>query len=113
MKVIDVFLCYYEASCVANGRERNAAAVRLTGTSDAGRITYEYSVNFFPHDTEDDFAVSYDACVSEIVYDAKGRRSKKKEAIFLEELQDRVTELAKQLEGTIDWEKPLIEPRLG
>lgn len=113
MKVIDVFLCYYEASCVANGRERHAAAVRLTATSDAGRITYEYSVSFFPHDEEDDFAVSYDACVSETVYDAKGRRSRKKEAGFLAELQDRVNALAAQLEGTIDWEKQLIEPRLG
>ena len=113
MKVIDVFLCYYGAECVANERERHAAAVRLTATSDAGMITYEYSVSFFPHDDPEDFMISYDACVSGIAYEGKGRRSKKKEAVYRAELREQVDALAAQLDGTIDWENPLIEPRLG
>ncbi|MBR5712950.1 MAG: hypothetical protein IKX54_05075 [Lachnospiraceae bacterium] len=113
MKVIDVFLCYYGAKCVANGRERHAAAVRLTATSEEGRISYEYSVSFFPHDDPEDFAISYDACVSETVYEGKGRRSKKKEVVFLDDLEANCDLLAAQLGGTIDWNDPLIEPRRG
>ena len=111
MKVIDVFECYYEASATVNGRDRHAAVVKLTATSDAGMITYEYSVNFFPHDDEEDFAISYDGYVSEIAYEGKGRRSKKKEVVWVDGLVEACDRLAAQLEGTIDWEKPLIEPR--
>ena len=113
MKEIDVFECYYEASCVANGRARHAASVKLTATSDAGMITYTYSVNFFPHDNEEDFAISYDAYVSEVVFEGKGRRSKKKEVVWLDGLEVACNGLADRLGGTIDWEKPLITPRRG
>ena len=113
MKEIDVFECYYEASCMANGRARHAASVKLTATSDAGMITYTYSVNFFPHDDEEDFAISYDAYVSEVVFEGKGRRSKKKEVVWLDGLEVACNGLADRLGGTIDWEKPLITPRRG
>ncbi|MBO4626665.1 MAG: hypothetical protein J5645_01620 [Lachnospiraceae bacterium] len=113
MKEIDVFECYYEASCVANGRPRHAASVKLTATSDAGMITYTYSVNFFPHDDEEDFAISYDAYVSKVVFEGKGRRSKKKEVVWLDGLEVACNGLADRLGGTIDWEKPLITPRRG
>ena len=113
MKVIDVFECYYEATCTFNERDRHAAVVKLTATSDAGMITYEYSVSFFPHDDPEDFAISYDACVNEVIFEGKGRRSKKKEAVYLEDLQEHCDGLAAQLEGTIDWDEPLIEPRRG
>ena len=113
MKEIDVFECYYAASCMANGRARHAASVKLTATSDAGMITYTYSVNFFPHDDEEDFAISYDAYVSEVVFEGKGRRSKKKEVVWLDGLEVACNGLADRLGGTIDWEKPLITPRRG
>ncbi|MBR5349160.1 MAG: hypothetical protein IK125_07990 [Lachnospiraceae bacterium] len=113
MKVIDVYTRYYEASCIANGRERHAAVVKLTATSDAGRITYAYSVSFFPHDDEEDFAISYDAFAEETIYEGKGRRSKKRDAEYLKGLQDACDRIAKKMDGTIDWEKPLIEARLG
>ena len=113
MKTIDVFECSYEASAVVNGRDRHAAVVKLTATSDAGMITYSFSVNFFPHDDEEDFAISYDGYVEEVAFEGKGRRTKKRDAAFLEELQERADALAAQLDGTIDWEKPLIEPRRG
>ena len=113
MKVIDVFTCYYGATASVNDRDRHAAVVKLTATSDAGMITYEYSVSFFPHDDPEDFAISYDACVNEVIFEGKGRRSKKKEAVYLEDLQEHCDGLAAQLEGTIDWDEPLIEPRRG
>ena len=113
MKTTDVFECYYEASATVNGRDRHAAVVKLTATSDAGMITYSFSVNFFPHDDAEDFAISYDGYVEEVVFEGKGRRSKKKEAVYLEALQEKCDALAEQLEGTIDWDKPLIEPRRG
>ena len=76
MKVTDVFMCYYAAECVANDRPRHAAKVSLTCTTDAGMVDYEWAVSFFPHDDEEDFAVSYDAEASRNIYCAKGRRAK-------------------------------------
>ena len=113
MKVIDVFSGYYGAKCTANGRARHAARVMLTATSDAGRITYEVTVSFFPHDDPEDFAVSYDAVATRVIYDAKGRRSKKKEQEFLDVLQKEADEAAKELKGVIFWDKALREPQYG
>ncbi len=113
MKVIDVYEQYFAADCVANERPRHAAVVKLTATSDAGRITYEASVSFFPHDDPEDFAISYDAYASEVIYDAPGRRSKKREPALMETLREHADALAASLEGTIFWEEPLIEARLG
>ncbi|MBR3299723.1 MAG: hypothetical protein IKI64_11090 [Clostridia bacterium] len=114
MKTIDVYLQYIKASCVFNGVQRNGAAVRLTAESDAGQITYTVSVSFFPHETEDDFRISYDAEASKTVYQAKGRRSKKREQTeLLPALRAHADELAASLNGSIDWESPLIEARMG
>lgn len=113
MKVIDVYARYFEAACTANGRPRHAAKVCLTATSDAGMISYVWEISFFPHDTEDDFAVSYDAVSSRTVYEGKGRRSKKREVALLEEREALCDELAEEWEGQIFWEKPLGEARLG
>ena len=113
MKVIDVYEQYFAAECTANGRPRHAAVVKLTATSDAGRITYEAGVSFFPHDDEEDYAVSYDACASEVLYDAPGRRSKKREAELSKTLREQVDALAATLEGTVFWDRPLREARLG
>lgn len=114
MKTIDVYLQYFKANCVFNGVQRNGAAVRLTAESDAGQITYTVSVSFFPHESDDDFRISYDAEASKILYRAKGRRSKKREqAEFMPALREQANELASSLGGSIDWENPLIEARLG
>ncbi len=113
MKVIDVFEGYYAAECVANERPRHAAKVVLTATSDAGEVTYEWMISFFPHDEEDDFAVSYDAVVSRIVFQGKGRRSKKRDAELLEEREAVCDELAAELDGRVFWDQPLREIRLG
>ncbi|MBO4872110.1 MAG: hypothetical protein J5496_01695 [Lachnospiraceae bacterium] len=113
MKVIDVLEGYFAAECTANGRPRHAAKVCLTATSDAGQITYEWLISFFPHDDDEDFAVSYDAVVSRTVFAGKGRRSKKKEEAFLKDWEAVCDELAAELEGKIFWEQPLREIRRG
>lgn len=113
MKVIDVYLQYFEGECVYNGVERKGAAVRLTATSDNGEISYEVGVSFFPHRDREDFAVSYDACAAKELYRAKGRRSKKREGAYLEEFRTHADEAAATLGGVIFWDRPLIEARMG
>ena len=111
--VIDVYSRYFNARCEYNGVARRAAIVKLTSDSEAGSIRYEVSVSFFPHTDEEDFAVSYDAYAAEEVYNAKGRRSKKREAAFIEALRETADRLADSLEGEIFWDEPLREARYG
>ena len=85
----------------------------LTATSDAGQITYEVTVTFFPYDDPEDFAISYDAVSSRVIYDAKGRRSKKKEQVFLDSLQEEADKAAEELNGEIFWDQQLREPQYG
>ena len=113
MKVIDVYEAYYGAACLANGRERHAAKVTLTAVSEEGRIRYELGISFFPHDDEEDYGVSYDAAVSRVLYEAKGRRSKKREKALMETLQAEADDLAEEINGEVFWDRLLREPRLG
>ena len=113
MSVIDVYRQYFAADCTCNGRARRAALVTLTATSDAGEITYEAGVSFFPHENEEDYAVSYDAAASCVVYSDRGRRSKKREELLLADLRETVDALAAELDGTVDWESPLREAQRG
>ena len=111
MKTTDIYQRYYEASGEYNGIKRRAASVKLTAETDNGMITYEVSVNFFPHTDEEDFAVSYDACYTDILYSGKGRRSKKKEEAYLKTLCETADALAKSVGGLIYWDKPLSDER--
>ena len=113
MKVIDVYKQYFSADCKFNTVQRNGAVVTLTSTSDCGMITYEVSVSFFPHRDAEDFAISYDAYAIKEIYNAKGRRSKKKEEIFMEQIKEHADTAAAELEGTIFWDKPLREAQYG
>lgn len=69
MSTVNAYEQYFAAEYRANGAERHAALVALKAASGAGRIRYEVSVTFFPHNREDDFAVSYDAYYSALLYD--------------------------------------------
>ena len=71
------------------------------------------AVSFFPHVSEDDFTISYDAYFSNVVFEATGRRSKKREQQFMEIIQEEADSLADEANGKIFWEKPLIEARRG
>lgn len=113
MATINVYEQYFKADCIANGVQRNAVSVLLISDSECGNIRYEVAVNFFPHNADDDFAISYDAYYSRIVYEASGRRSKKREKGFLDNLRTVADELAAEVQATIFWDQPLIEARRG
>lgn len=110
---INVYQRYYEASLEFRGSERRGASVMLISDSEAGNIRYTAAVTFMPYENAQDFRVPYDAYFSSILYEAAGRRSKKKEQAFVEKLPEIVDELAKAAGGTIFWDKPLCEARLG
>ena len=113
MAVINVYEQYFEAECTANGVERRGALVMLVSDSEAGQIRYEAAVSFFPHRDEGDFAVSYDAYFSKVLYEGKGRRSKKREQALLDGLQEAVAELASDAGGEVFFDRPLREARRG
>ena len=111
MKVIDAYLQYFEAECDFNDSLRKGAAVRLTCSSGEGNVEYLVSVSFFPHETEDDFRISYDAVKEKVIYCGKGRRSRAKEKIMMETFREEIDTLAEELNGTVYWDRPLIEAR--
>ncbi len=113
MATVNVYEQYFEASGMFNGVARHAVSVMLISDSEAGSIRYEIAVNFFPHHATDDFAISYDAYFGKVVYEAKGRRSKKREAELMETIRDVADTLASENNAAIDWHKPLIEARRG
>lgn len=75
--MVNVYEQYFSAKAEYNSVPRHGALVMLIADSEAGNIRYEAAVSFFPHNNEEDFAVSYDAYFSKVLYEAKGRRSKK------------------------------------
>ena len=110
---VNVYEQYFAAECVANSVVRHGALVMLTATGEQGTIRYEAAVTFFPHNDETDFAVSYDAYFSDVLYEEKGRRSKKREAFLLEAFQEDIDALAKRAGGVVFWDRPLTEARRG
>lgn len=76
MANIDIYKQYFSAKCTFNGVERHGAAVWLNAESDSGMIRYEIGVTFFPHIDDEDFGISYDACLTKELLRVKGRRSK-------------------------------------
>ena len=113
MATINVYERYYAAEAEFNGVPRHGALVMLVADSDAGNIRYEAAVTFFPHRDEEDYAVSYDAYLSKVLYEAKGRRSKKREAALMENFQNEIDQLADTIGGKVLWEQPLREERRG
>ena len=111
--VINVYEQYFEAELKYNDVERRAALVMLVSDSEAGQIKYEAGASFFPHRDEEDYAVSYDAYFSKVLFEGKGRRSKKREAQLLENFRAVIDELAAEQGGMVFWDKPLREARLG
>ena len=110
---VNVYEQYFEADLVASGVLRRGALVMLIADSEAGHIRYEAAVTFFPCRTEDDFAVSYDDYFSRVLYDAPGRRSRKREAALLERLRETVDDLVAPAGGAVFWDRPLREERRG
>ena len=113
MDEINIYEQYFAAGCTVNGVLRRGAKVMLIAASGGGHIRYEAAVTFFPHRDDEDFAVTYDAYFSTVLYDAPGRRTKKRERQFFEELRGHVDELAKQVSGEVLWDRPLTDPRFA
>ena len=113
MAVINVYEQYFAAEGTFGGVTRRGALVMLTADSSAGNIRYDAAVTFFPHRDEEDYAVSYDAYFSETLYEAPGRRSKKREKQFLEDFRAHIDALAEAHGAAVCWDRPLTEPRLG
>ena len=113
MKVIDVYKQYFRGNCIYNNVQRNGVIVTLTATSDQGMISYDVQISFFPHVDDFDYSISYDACLQKNIYSDKGRRSKKKEIVYLDKIRMHADELASSLNGIIYWDKPLIEAIYG
>ena len=110
---LNVYEQYFAAQAEYNGVPRHAALVMLIADSEAGQIRYEAAVTFFPHNDEEDYAVSYDAYFSKVLYEAKGRRSKKREQQLLDEFQNHINEMAQEAGGEVYWDQPFGEPRRG
>ena len=107
MATVNVYSQYFEAEMMFNGVKRNAALVMLIADSESGNIRYEAAVTFFPHNDPEDYAVTYDAYFSRVLFDAKGRRSKKRDSAFLADFRGYIDELAKDAGGIVFWDKPL------
>ena len=113
MPTINGYQQYFAARCTANGVERHAAAVLLVAESEAGHIRYEAAVNFFPHTSADDFAISYDAYEEEVLFSGKGRRSKKREEKMLLGFNEVIDRISEKWNGKVFWDKPLRDAQRG
>ena len=111
--VINVYERYFKAEAVFSGVPRRGALVLLISDSEAGFITYKAAVTFFPHTDAEDFAVSYDAYFEKELFSGKGRRSRKKEAAYLEMLRETIDGLAGENGASVFWEEPLTDERRG
>ena len=110
---VNVYEQFFEADLDANGVRRRGALVMLIADSEAGNIRYEAAVTFFPHRDEEDYAVSYDAYYSAVLFDASGRRSRKREEKLLAGLRSEIDALAAGAGGTVCWDRPLRAERRG
>ena len=113
MASIDVYKQYFSANCIYNNVVRHGARVWLMAESDSGNIRYEVGVTFFPHNNDEDYAISYDACVVKELLNTKGRRSKKRDEEYLAQLRTVADEIANAFSATIDWDQPLNEAQYG
>ncbi len=113
MSTVNVYEQYFAAEAEFGGVQRRGALAMLISDSEAGEITYRAAVTFFPHTDETDFAVSYDAYFEKTLYEARGRRGKKRESALLETLRDTLDGLAGEADMRILWDRPLREARRG
>ncbi|MBR3004510.1 MAG: hypothetical protein IKH67_05520 [Lachnospiraceae bacterium] len=111
--VVNVYERYYKADAVFSEVQRKGALVLLISDSEAGSITYKAAVSFFPHRDDEDYAVSYDAYFEKELYSGKGRRSRKKEAVYLEQLQGIIDQIAEENGAVVLWDEPLRDARIG
>ena len=110
---ICVYEQYFAASHPGNGTPRHGARTALLVITGEGMVRYEAAVSFFPHEDQEDFRISYDVCADRVLFETRGRRSRKREAALIAGLRPVIDELAQELGGEVYWEQPLIPARLG
>ncbi len=113
MAEINVYNRYYAARLEYNGVMRHGVSVLLISNSENGNIKYDVAASFFPHESDDDFSISYDAYFSRTVYQSSGRRSKKREEELIKNLRTEIDMLSEQVGGEVFWNQPLSEERRG
>ena len=111
MEPINVYDQYFEAECEFNGVPRHAVRALLVADSHDRRIRYDVALSFFPHEDPEDFRITYDAYFERNVYDASGRRSKKREAEIMETFREVADSLASENGGKVFWDRPLNDAR--
>ncbi len=111
MIVLNVYEQYFFADAVVNGIPRHAVIAALQAESCDGKITYRIFLNFFPYNSPDDFVETFDARVEKTVYEAKGRRSRKREEKFLAAFREEADKLAGEIGATVFWERPIGKER--
>ncbi len=104
---------YFAASHPGNGTPRHGARAALLVSTGEGMVRYEAALSFFPYEDAEDFRISYDICADRALFEAKGRRSKNREAALMEGLRPVMDELAQELGGEVYWDEPLIAARFG
>lgn len=110
---VNVYEQYFKADHVCNGEKRKGVLVALVSDSCDGIIRYSVTATFFPHRDGNDFAVSYDDYFEKEIFSGKGRRSKKREAAFLESFRKDAGEMISGSGAKIYWDCPLREERRG
>ena len=113
MNDVNVYRQYFAAACEYNGVKRRGAAVSLIAASGGGQIRYTVQVSFFPFADPEDFCITYDAAAEKVLYEAGGRRSKKREQAFMKTLRTEADALAAGMGGSIFWEQPLRDAVFG
>ena len=110
-------LCVYEQYFAArhpgNGTPRRAARAALTVSTGEGRVRYAAELSFFPHEDAEDYRISWDLFSSRVLFEAAGRRSRKREEALLGQLRGVLEELAAESGGEVFWNEPLIPARRG
>ena len=112
MSTVNIYEQYFAANASFNGVQRNAVSVMIIADSEEGMIRYRVAVSFFPYETPDDFRITYDAYFERMIYESKGRRSKKREAEYINSIQNIANELAAEHQAIIRWDTPIIKARL-
>ena len=112
MKSTDLYKQYFSANYVNGGDVRRGASVVLNVMSDDGLLEYKVSVSFFLHEDEEDFRISSDRYFEKTLYRGTGRRSGKKDHIYLDAVRETAEQIAEESGAVINWDVPLTEARI-
>ena len=112
---IDVYSQYFNAHCIYEGKQRNAALVKLTVLKDIeGILSYEVNISFMPYEDEEDFRVPTDAYYSKVIASGSKRRNKNNEKKYIDNIKEEIDSLIKDVdEAVVYWDRPLRQARLG